>query len=193
MCQRKFSVFHITFKTDDKLFEMNWKYIFKVPSVYCWYAVEVVPGQTATSHANNRYLYTRKVISRPCVLSRGQEKETTRQLFRQCQISLNFFNELERLMDYNCAHNCNHCSNLTFSQELILFGCTQNTTTNQHTDLFSYLQSFKIAEFTPVLNVFQFVWKCRCNIEKYGWGQSGTLSNLMTGYHTKPWLCTKRC
>ena len=73
-----------------------------------------------------------------CVCVCGQEDETIKHLFWQYRISHTFWPELKTLMDYNCTH----CTNLTFSEEMILFDCRERTITDKSFDIFSLAQFY---------------------------------------------------
>ena len=140
----------------------------------------------------NINLFIRKVIDISLCTFCGQEYETTSQLFCQCQISHNFGGNW-KLIDYSCTH----CTNSTFSVELIFFGCRTDTIKDISFDpivllakcyIYKFMQTGQLqasVDSVPLCTEVQMCnWKILFKESNQTWSKSSC--------HTKPFLCSKR-
>ena len=128
----------------------------------------MVPGPATAPFASNKQIpiYSQNNSPPLCTFG-GEEEETIRHLFWRCQISQRFWSELEQLLDVNCTHT----SDLTVSEELILFGIKENLRTDKPIDLTMFILAkvyvYKCKLQSSMLTVFHNILQDRYNIERY--------------------------
>jgi hypothetical protein len=149
---------------------LNWKLIFS----HCFKTtadVQLRWFQTRLLHRllpTQRYLFLQKIVDSPTCNFCNQEEQTIPHMLHDCVVIQKFWTDLENML----KDKCQHCYNMGFSKELILFGVRLNTRTDKVMDLLLLLAKFyiykcKLQDVYPNLQAFVAVLKNRFCIEKY--------------------------
>ena len=136
---------------------LNWTQIFSkcfktsVDTRLRWFQTRILHRLIATQ----KFLYNCKIADSPQCVFCSEEIETIQHLFWQCKITNKFWMDVLSLLKVKCLHQ-----DLTFTEELILFGISDNVETNKIIDLIVlhakyYIFKCKVQMAPPVLNVFQ--------------------------------------
>ena len=157
-------------KWNRKYHNLEWNKIFK-NCIQTSSDVQLRWLQTRIIHRilpTNRYLFLRKGVDSPLCSFCGREEETIPHLMWNCSVSSSFWLNLENTM----KNLCMNCSNLQFSEQLILFGVQNNVSTDKTIDLIImmaklYLYKCKWNGSTPLITAFLVYLKHRYTVERY--------------------------
>jgi len=149
---------------------LNWKEIF----LHCYKTsgdVQLRWFQTRLLHRvlpTQRYLFLCKIKDSPLCNFCEKDEQSIVHLFFDCDLVSKFWNDLLVLL----KEKCNHCHDIYFDQELILFGLKLNVHTDAVLDLIILMAKFyiykcKLQDTQPILNTFTLLLQNRYNIERY--------------------------
>jgi len=159
-CVRKWSLSFDNLEW-NKIFNLS--YMTTRDSQLRWFQIKLLHRLIPT----NRYLHMRRLKDNAYCTFCDSEEENLMHLFWNCRFSMSLWKDLESLL-----HNmCTHCSRLTFSQKLIVFGVEEGIKTDTAMDfiiLFAkfYIFKCKILGNKPYIAILRKELKNRYVIER---------------------------
>ena len=127
----------------------------------------------------NKYLHLCKLTHSPLCVFCDSHVETLNHLFWSCNFVQAFWKDLIKTIQQKCTH----CDRLNLSQELILFGKTENVYTDKAIDsILLYAKYFvykcKLQERRPLFDQCMLELKHRIKIERILAFRTGKLSSF---------------
>ena len=115
-----------------------------------------------------KYLYITKISDDPVCNLCSEEEQDICHLFFECNVSLKFWESLQKLLKEQCIH----CQNIKLDKELIIFGYKKNFISDKIFNfiiLFAkfFLYKCKLSNSFPTINRFKILLKNRYSLEKY--------------------------
>ena len=144
----------------------NFHKIFKTTNVTClqWFQYKMLYRLRPTGH----FLFQRKLVDSPyCAFCKDAE-ETILHMFWECPKVQDFWLEVQGWLHKHFEH----CTNITFSKELIILGVRANLVTDRIIDLCILIAKYhiftsKLQGTIPHLYAFVQNMKNRSEVEKY--------------------------
>ena len=114
-----------------------------------------------------KYLKMCNIINNDICTFCNEEKETIENLFWECRVVEQFWDEFTKCL----REKCFNCARLNLNIEFVLFGTTQNTTTDKPFDfvlLYAkfYIYKCKLQTTLPALTTFLHQLKLRLHLEE---------------------------
>ena len=168
-------------KWNSEFANLNWKTIFthsmKIspdPQMK-WFQARIIHRILPT----NKYLHLCKLTHSPLCVFCDSHVETLNHLFWNCNFVQAFWKDLIKIIQQKCTH----CDRLNLSQELILFGKTENVYTDKAIDsILLYAKYFvykcKLQGRIPLIDQCMLELKHRITIEKILAFRTGKLSSF---------------
>ena len=166
--------------------ELNWSTIFlkcHKTTLDCqlkWFQLRIIYRILPT----NRFLYLRKIVdSATCNLCL-EEEQTILHLLWSCTFVCDFWKELQELL----INKCVHITNLSISEELVLFGVKKEIYTDGIFDFILllakyYIYTCKLNNVIPRVQVFHKYLKKRYVIEKYYYAITDNIQLFENQWH----------